>query len=119
MVNDFLDAIVEEEKEKDPSINENEVRNKARDVAVNTLRWNMLYHHLAGQEKIEVSPSDTEQLIKRFADDYKMTFEQAKQALERSGKISSIRDTILEEKVLDFLIGKAKVTIKKKEEVKD
>jgi trigger factor len=119
MVNDFLDAIVKEEKEKDSSINEDEVRNNTRDMAVNTLRWNMLYHYLAGQEKIEVSPSDTEQLIKGFAGNYKMTFEQAKQALERSGKISSIRDTILEEKVLDFLIGKAKVTVQKKEEVKD
>jgi trigger factor len=119
MVNDYLDAIVEEEKEKKPSIGEDEIRNNARDMAVNTLRWNMLYHHLAGQEKIEVSPSDTEQLIKGFADDYKITSEQAKQALERSGKISNIRDTILEEKVLDFLIGKAKVTVKKKEEVKE
>ncbi len=109
LVNEYLDAIVREEKEKDPSISEDEVRNHARDVAVNTLRWNMLYHHLAQQEKIEVSASDTEQLIKRFADDYNMTFDQAKRALERSGKISSIRDTILEEKVLDFLIDKAKV----------
>ena len=119
IVNDFLDAVVEEEKEKNPSISEDEIRNNAGDMAVNTLRWNMLYHHLAEQEKIEVSPSDTEQLIKGFADDYKITSEQAKQALERSGKISSIRDTILEEKVLDFLIGKAKVTVKKKEEVKE
>ncbi len=108
MVSDYLNAIVEEEKSNDPALDEEEVRKSSREVAVNTLRWNMLYHHIAEQEKIEVSSSDTDQMIEGLAGNYNMTFEQAKQALERSGKIASIRDTMLEEKVLDFLIGKAK-----------
>ena len=109
MVNEYLDAIVEEEKERDPDVDENWIRSDAREVAVNTLRWNMLYHYLAEQEKIEVSPSETEQVIKGLADDYNMTLEQAMQALKQSGKIASISDTLLEEKVLDFLVSKAKV----------
>lgn len=113
MVEDYLNAIVEEEKEGDPTVDENEVRNNSREIAVDAIRWHMLYHHIAEREKIEVSPSDTEKLIRGLAADYKATFEQAKQALERSGKISSIKDTMLEEKVLDFLVGTAKVVSKK------
>ncbi len=109
LVEDYLDAMVEEEKERNPDIDEAEMRKNFRGIAVNTIRWHMLYRHVAKQEKIEVSPSDSEKLINDLAADYKTTYDEAKQALERSGKIASIKDTLLEEKVLDFLIGRVKV----------
>ena len=113
MVDDYLDAMVEEEKEDDRHLDEAECRQRFRGIAVNTIRWHMLYRHVAGQEKIEVSPADSEKLIKDLASDYKTTYDEAKQALERSGKMASIKDTLLEEKVLDFLIGRAKVVTQK------
>jgi trigger factor len=113
LVEDYLDAMVEEEKERDPDIDESEMRKKFRGIAVNTIRWHMLYRHIAEQEKIEVSASDSEKLIKDLAADYKTTYDQAKQVLEKSGKIASIKDTLLEEKVLDFLIGRAKVVLQR------
>ena len=73
------------------------------------MRWNMIYHKLAETESIQVSPEDTENLIKRFADNYQMTVEQAKQALQQSGRIADMRESILEEKVLDWLVAKSKV----------
>ena len=56
--------------------------------------------------------------IKKFADNYSMTLEQAKKALSESGNISDIRDSILEEKILDFLADKASVKMVKGEEKK-
>lgn len=109
MVSDYLEAVIEDKKETDPDIDADEMRSSYKEVAIRTLRWNMLFHHVAEQEKIEVLPSDTENLIKRFASEYKMTEEQAKEALARSGKLSSLRDSLLEDKVLDFLVGQAKV----------
>jgi len=112
IVEGYLDSIVENEKEGQSDVDESKIRNDSREVAVNTIRWHMLYHHIAEQEGIEVSSSDTEKLVKSLAADYKTTYEQAKQTLEQSGRISSIKDTLLEEKVLDFLIVRAKVVSK-------
>lgn len=108
-VNDYLDNIVEEIKQKGEKFNEEELRNHYRPIGENSFRWNMLYLKLSEQEKIEVSATDTENLIKRFAENYKMTPEQAKEALQKSGRIADLRESLLEDKVLDFLIGQAKV----------
>ncbi len=112
LVEDYLSAVVEDLKRQQPGIDESAAREGYRETALNTLRWNMIYHHLAEQEKVEVSASDTEEFIKRFAGEYQMTAEQATEALKRSGKLETMRDTVLEEKVLDLLIGRAQVVDK-------
>jgi trigger factor len=109
MVEEYLNSIVEDEKRHNPDADENEIRNNARKMAENTLRWELLCEHIARQEKIEVSPADTEKLIRELAEEYRTTYEQAKAALERSGRIAGIKERILEQKVLDFLIKQAKV----------
>ena len=58
---------------------------------------------LAELENIEVMPSDTEAWIKEFADRYQMEPDKAKEVLSKAGKFDEIRDSILEEKVVDFL----------------
>ena len=114
ILDDYLNKIVEDYKKQEKEFNEEEIRNQYRAVGESTFQWNMIYHHLANEEKIEVLPSDTENLIMKLAENYKMTPEQAKDALQKSGKISDIRESILEEKILDFLSSKAKVIEKKK-----
>ncbi len=109
LVNEYLDGMIEDIKRSNPGLDEAEARNSYQGVAVNTLRWNLLYHKLAQQERIEVLPADTENAIKRFAENYNMTMEQAKDALQKSGRVTSIRDTILEQKVFEFLLNKAEV----------
>ena len=114
VLDDYLNKIVEDYKKQEKEFNEEEIRNQYRAVGESTFQWNMLYHHLANEEKIEVLPSDTENLIMKLAENYKMTPEQTKDALQKSGKITDIRESILEEKILDFLSSKAKVVEKKK-----
>ena len=58
-------------------------------------------------------PSFYLNLIEKFAMNYNMTPEQAKEALMKSNRISDLRESILEDKVIDFLAGKAKVDSKK------
>jgi trigger factor len=76
----------------------------------------MIYNKLAEQESIQISREDTDKVIKRFAENYNLSEQQAAEALHKSGKVASIRDTLLEDKVLDLLIGRAKVVEKKPEE---
>jgi len=109
LVNDYLDAMVEDVKKNNKDVDEADVRSSYHGVASTTLRWNILYNHIGEQEKIQVLKEDTDKVIKRFAENYGITEQQAAEALHKSGKVASVRDTLFEEKVLDFLISKAKV----------
>ena len=109
MVESYLKNVIEDYKQNAATVDEAELREKYRPVGVNTIRWVLLFHRLAGVEKIEVLPSDTENWIKRFADNYRMDVPKAKEVLSRTGRINDIKDGILEDKVLDFLLTKAEV----------
>ncbi len=107
MVDTYLKNVVDEQKQKNDKVDEGEIREKFHPIGVSTVRWYLLYHRLAVQEKIEVSPEDTENWIKRFAEQYRMDVGKAKEILAKTGRANEIKDGLLEEKVLDFLISKA------------
>ncbi|MDF1543565.1 MAG: trigger factor [bacterium] len=113
-VEEYLASVIEEQKKENPELDEESVRTQYRPIGENTFRWGMIFHKLAEMENLKVLPEDTENLIKKFADNYKISVEQAKQALQQSGRIANLGESILEEKVLDFLIAKAKVVEVKK-----
>ncbi len=112
MVQEYLDNVLENFKKQygdSGDIKDEDVRKNYQPMAETNIRWNMLLHQLAKQENIEVLPSDTENLINRFAENYKTTPEKAREALQQSGNIADLRESILEDKVIDFLVSKAKV----------
>ncbi|MCK5127813.1 MAG: trigger factor, partial [candidate division Zixibacteria bacterium] len=106
MVETYLKNVVEDNKQQNEKADEKEIREKYRPMGIETVRWYLIYHRLATQEKIEVSSQDTEKWIKRFADNYRMEMDKAKEILAQTGKASEIKDGLLEEKVLDFLTQK-------------
>lgn len=113
LVNDYVDRMVEEAKKQNSDVNEEDIRKQYRSIGEEGLRWDLLWHTLAGQESIEVLPSDTEKWINSLATQNGITPDAAKTALNQSGRINQLRDSILEEKTLDFLIEKAgKVPLK-------
>lgn len=107
-IEEYLNNVVKDMKEKDPSVTEEEIRRTHREMGINGHRWQMLSQHLVNQEKIEVSTEDTENMIKRFAENYKMTPEQAIEALNQSGRLNGFRENMLEDKLIDFLFEGAK-----------
>jgi trigger factor len=108
MIDDYLNAALKDVRERFPDASEEEVRKDYREPGINSIRWNILFHRLSEQEKIEVLPSDTEKWISGFAEANKITVEQAKEALTKSQRADNLRESILEGKVLDFLINKAR-----------
>jgi trigger factor len=112
MVAEYLESVIEDFKKQYPKAtteDEEQIKQNYRHVGIEAMRWDLIWHQLAGQEKIEVLPSDTEKWIDEFAQRNQITKEQAAEALNKSGKVSSLRDSLLEEKVLDFLMTKADV----------
>ncbi len=111
LVEDYLKNVVEDikNKYKDQKIDEEEIKKNYQSVGVSTIRWNMLMHKLAEQEKIEVQEEDIQKLIQKFAANYNITPEQAIESIQKSGQIADFRESILEEKVIDFIVSKAKI----------
>jgi trigger factor len=114
-LDNYLANVTDEFKKRYNDVDEADIRKNYRDVGIRTIRWNMLYHKLSEQEKVEVLLSDTEKRISMFAENYHMSFEEAREALAKSGAVADIKDSILEEKVLDFLMTGAKVVTTKKQ----
>lgn len=116
LVEDYLKNVVENFKQqyKDQDIDEGEIRKNYEPIGQNTLKWNMLMHKLSEQEKISVHQSDIDNIIAKFAENYKMTPEQAKESLQKSGNIADLRDSILEDKIIDYIISKSKLIESKK-----
>ena len=107
MIEKYLESIMEDMKKRNEPFEEKAVREQYRTVAEDSIRWNLLSEKLAELEKIEVFPSDTENWIKSFAENYKMELDKAKQMLAQSGRLQEIRDNLLEDKVIDHILSKA------------
>ena len=107
VVTEYLDNMVKDFKERGEEYEEKEIRERFRPVGIKSMRWDLLWRAVAEQEKIEVLREDTEKWIKGFAAYNGVTPDQATESLRQSGRIAELRDSILEDKVLDFLMGKA------------
>lgn len=111
LVSEYVENVLKDFKEqyKDQKIDEEEIKKSYEPVGQTAIRWNMLMYRLAENEKIEVTPADIEDLVNKFAKNYNITPDQAKQSLQQSGQIANIRESILEDKVVDFIKSKAKI----------
>ncbi len=105
MVENYLDSMMEEFKKQKQEVDENS-REQYRPMAVNGIRWSLLTNKIMTDEKIEVLPEDTEKWIKRFADNYNMDIAKAKEVLSGTGRIQELRNSILDEKLIEFLLSK-------------
>lgn len=110
LVDEYLEAVVKDVHKNYPTAKEEDIKRDYREPGISSIRWNILFHRLAEQEKVAVETADTDKWIEVFAKNNNITVDQAREALTRSGRADSVKDSILEEKVLDFLIEKADKT---------
>lgn len=111
LLNRYLDDVVEDFRQEHPNdpVDEDEIREKYRPVGIRMIRWNLLMHKIAEEKDIKVEKDDIDKWIESFADRYNMEFEQAKQMLEASKKVQQVRETVLEAKVLSYLLDNSEV----------
>lgn len=106
MVTNFLDNLVADYRERSQEeVDEENLREQYRAYAIRQIRWNLLYHEIAKAENIVVKQEDIDAWMQRFADNYNMTLEEAKQQVAESRKVADVRETILESRVMDFIIA--------------
>ena len=92
---------------------EEKIREQYRSIGTDRIRWNLIYHRLAEKEKMDIEPQEIEEWTKTFAQNYNLEINKAKEFLAKNREIDDIKDTILEEKILNYLLGKAEITEEK------
>ncbi len=106
----FLDNVVADYRERNKgTVDEDEIRNHFRPVGIRQIRWDILMHEIAEKEKIKVEQADIDEWLQRFADNYKMTIDEAKKAVTDNRRIADVKDTILEHKVIEFVTSNSTV----------
>lgn len=106
LIDNYLDSIVEDfrKQNQNKDVDEMEIRENYRTLGIRFIRWNLLYHKIAEKENIAVSKEDTDKWLQNFADKSNVSLEQAKEFLAQQRKIQDIKETILEDKVIDFIM---------------
>ena len=111
LIENYLDDIVADfhERHKEDDFDEAEVRDNYRALAIRMIRWDLLMHEIAKQEGIKAETQDVDKWIEGFADSYNMNMEEAKAALEKSGKVREVRETVLEAKVMSHILDGSEI----------
>jgi trigger factor len=109
LLEEYLANVIADYKKKYPNVDEESVRSRYRGLGENLIRWGYLYYEIARAEKIKVEAEDRKRWVENFAKAYNMTEEAAREALGKSKKIQDIDESILEEKVLDFIINSSEI----------
>jgi trigger factor len=109
LLDKYLDSVVQDFKKKGEPFEEGSVRRQYRSFGEDLIRWSFLYYEIARAENIQVQPEDRIKWVERFARTYNMSVEEARQALGKSRRLADIDDSILEEKVLQFVITNSEI----------
>jgi trigger factor len=101
------DRLKEDVKKEKREMSDAEFEQKVWLTFERMMKWDFLVHALAEKEKIEVVEADASAWMVRFAANYGMQPEEASEFIKKSGRIKNVRESILEEKVIDFLLANA------------
>ncbi len=108
MVEHYLEHIIADikQKSKGERIDEDYLRQTYRPQAIHNIRWFMLKRKIAEAESIDVALSEVHEAIDKFT----LDDSQKEQFKNNQNTVDNIRDELLEQKVLDFLLKEAKIT---------
>jgi len=105
LVHNYLDHMVKDIRGRNPEFREDEIREHYHGQAEFTLKWHYLREQLAIQENITVTEEDVTTFLAELKDDKLREIYQTNEGL-----LQKTKESILERKIDDFLIGHANVT---------
>ena len=113
MINNALDAIVEDHRKghegHDHPIDEKQIREQNRDLAVYQIRRHLLLEAVAKKEGLAVTDEEVDEHIRRMAEVNNQKLDSLKRILQRNNQTDRIRRDILYEKTLKLLIEGAQI----------
>lgn len=109
LVSDYTKSVSQGLKSKLTDLEEEKFQESYRPHLIDQLRWELLFHRIAEEEKIEVTPDDIEGWVGRYAERFQLPKEKIRQNLSDEKEKQRIEEQLLEEKVTDFLISKSEI----------
>lgn len=91
------------------------MHDRFKDQAARMVKASFILGRIADKESIEISEEEVEEKLKEIAERYGQDYETVKGVYEEQGMKDRLRDDLLEQKILDFIEEKAKITAVKKE----
>ncbi len=89
-------------------------RESARPEAVRQVKLSFLLEAIAKKESLAVGDEEMEESLKNIASRYGQDYEKVKKSYQESNMLEELRAELLEQKTLDFLEDRAKITQVKK-----
>jgi len=109
MVDNYLEKILEDMRQRDKNINEEEVRKRYRADATFNIKWFHLRDKIANEEKIESTEEDYKTFLETIEEEsIRSLYDSNDQMKERA------LNDIFEKKVFDYLVDNSKVKETKK-----
>ncbi len=115
----YVDSAVEDFKKTYENINEKKIRKEYEEIGKDRFRWSLLLHEIAKKERLEATSEDVKEWTQGFAQSQNLSIEKAKEFLAKKKKLEDIKESILEEKVLDLLYRNAIIVEDQKLNPKD
>ena len=109
LLNLYLDSVMEDFKKTYKKVDEEKVREQYRELGLARIRWEFIRQEIAKKEKIEVTKEEIDKWVENFAKTNSLELKQAKEFIAQNKKIENIKDTILEDKVIDFILNNSKI----------
>ncbi|MBI4531809.1 MAG: trigger factor [Candidatus Latescibacteria bacterium] len=111
MVNSILDSIIEDAKREANGhpIDEEFLREQNRPGVIRNVKAYFILDAITVQEGIDVTDADVDSRIDRIARAYNVPFQDMKRAIVGRNQIDRMRSDIIEEKIMTFLIDRAKI----------
>lgn len=109
LLNTYLDYLIEDLKKRYPDLDEKEIREKNRKSGEEKIRWEYIFHQLALKEKVAITEADLQARIKNFASAYNLPLDKAQEYLVQTKQVERMKESILEEKVLELVLSQAEI----------
>jgi trigger factor len=106
-VSDYTKSVSRGLKAKLTDLEEEKFQESYRPHAIDELRWELLFHRIAEQEKIEVTADDLGTWARKYAERFQLPEEKIRQNLSDEKEKERIEEQILEDKIIDFLLSKS------------
>jgi trigger factor len=113
LLENYLQNVIEDYKKRNERVDEEAIRSQFRGLGENLIRWSYLQYEIAKAESIKVDADDRRKWVENFAKTYNMTVEAARESLGKAKRLQDIDESILEEKVLQFIIDKSEIVTNK------
>ncbi|MBD3234493.1 MAG: trigger factor [candidate division Zixibacteria bacterium] len=105
----YTDSLVEEQKSKNPKADEEKLREDLRPTAEKFCRWFYIRDAIAAKEGITVDPQEITDYQKRIAKQSGLDEADVFQFYKAGDRLERVKEELLDEKVLDFIIESAEI----------